>query len=54
MTSEIHLVLLYVAMFGFSELIIVVFGLHSTTKKFVYYLFILSLSLVFYNLHVPH
>lgn len=52
MTSELHLVLLYVAMFGFSELIIDIFGLQSTTKKFIYYLFILCLSLVFYNLHV--
>lgn len=52
MTSELHLVLLYVAMFGFSELIIDIFGLQSSTKKFIYYLFILCLSLVFYNLHV--
>lgn len=52
MTSELHLVLLYVAMFGFSELIIDVFGLQTAAKKIVYYLFILSLSLVFYNLHV--
>lgn len=51
MTSELHLVLLYVAMFGFSELIIDIFGLQSTTKKFIYYLFILCLSLVFYNFH---
>ena len=52
MTSELHYVLLYIAMFGFSDLIIEVFGLQSTTKKFVFYLFILCLSLMFYNLHI--
>ena len=52
MTSELHLVLLYVAMFGFSDLIISVFGLQSATKKFVFYLFILCLSLLFYYLHI--
>lgn len=52
MTSELHFVLLYVAMFGFSDLIVEIFSLQTITKKIVYYLFLLCLSLVFYNLHV--
>lgn len=49
MTSEFHFVLLYVAIFGFSDLIVDVFGLQTTMKKLIYYLFLLCLSLIFYN-----
>ncbi len=44
MKEEIPIVLLYVAFFGFSEILIQTFNIKSSKTKFLYYLFILAIS----------
>ena len=45
MEEEIPTVLLYVAFFGFSEIIIQFFNIKSFKSKLSYYLFVLAVSL---------
>lgn len=51
MNPEIKIVLLYIALFGISDLILLFFNIHSLSLKFVYFSTILAMS---YFLYYPH
>lgn len=48
MTAELYSVFLYVAAFGFSDIIIQYFSIHSTKSLLLYYFFILLISFLCY------
>lgn len=52
MDCDAETVLLYIAMFGFSDLLVSYFNINSAISKLIYYTIILAISLFFYSTNI--
>ena len=52
MDCDVETVFLYIAMFGFSDLLVSYFNINSAKSKLIYYTIILAISLFFYSTNI--